>query len=424
MKKYVVTGSPISHSMSPEIYNELFRLNDIDAHYSRLAISNISILGNIISDLGLDGLNITTPFKESALYLNGNKDESVGLTRNANTITIENDEIIFKNTDICGIKESLSKSGIDLKSKKCLILGSGPAAISAANAVVDICSKTTIASRNEVPQNLINSKKVNFIEFKNIYRAIQSFDLIISTVPIGVFDFKKAKLNDKQIVLDAVYHNSDFCANSSEYNYKFISGMNWLYHQAIESFKLFSCLENPILPPIPEAKLQKTDRIAIIGFPGSGKTKLGELLAENLNKSHFDTDLIIEDKEGLPISKIFKKFGEDYFRDQEIETALRVSDVPNSITSFGGGIISKGMNIDILRKYDLVIWLFAPHEICFKRIDIKSRPLLRSGSKEKNEWIFNSRKDQYLKNSDLIVENYGSINDCLDLLLKEINNLK
>ena len=88
----------------------------------------------------------------------------------------------------------------------------------------------------------------------------------------------------------------------------------------------------------------------IIGLPGCGKTTLSKMLAKYLNYNFYDMDLIIEKKEKMKISEIFKLYGEKYFREKESETLKELSELNNSVISTGGGIILAEKNRDIMKK--------------------------------------------------------------------------
>ena len=61
-------------------------------------------------------------------------------------------------------------------------------------------------------------------------------------------------------------------------------------------------------------------RIVLTGFRGTGKTRVGELLAHMLDVPFLDTDTLIEKRAGMTIYEIFQKYGEEYFRKKECET--------------------------------------------------------------------------------------------------------
>jgi len=81
------------------------------------------------------------------------------------------------------------------------------------------------------------------------------------------------------------------------------------------------------------------EQIYLIGFMGAGKTTVGKLLAQKLNRPFVDIDDVIEKKADLTIPIMFEKYGEDYFRKLETDTLQRIASDPGNVIATGGGII-------------------------------------------------------------------------------------
>ncbi len=115
---------------------------------------------------------------------------------------------------------------------------------------------------------------------------------------------------------------------------------------------------------------------------GSGKSAVGELLAERLKFKFIDLDREIERRENLRIPEIFAKFGEDYFRDRESSLLFEVASKPDSIVvATGGGIVERKENRDLLRRSGINVWLDVSFEEIVKRgiVGDANRPLSREG---------------------------------------------
>ena len=119
-------------------------------------------------------------------------------------------------------------------------------------------------------------------------------------------------------------------------------------------------------------------KIVLTGFMGTGKTSVGRALSSELNFPFIDTDVLIEEKEGLPVSLIFKKKGEDYFRTVEQAAIEEVSKLHNVVIATGGGVIKNKKNVANLGKRGVLVWLKADPEIILKRVMLEGgkRPLL------------------------------------------------
>ncbi|OGI00097.1 MAG: hypothetical protein A2Y25_04200 [Candidatus Melainabacteria bacterium GWF2_37_15] len=118
--------------------------------------------------------------------------------------------------------------------------------------------------------------------------------------------------------------------------------------------------------------------IVLIGLMGSGKSTIGKCLAEKTSMEFFDTDELIIQKAGKPISKIFEDAGEPFFRDLESEAIEEVSKKQNAVISTGGGAVLRDENMENLKKSGILFFLQASPETLYERVkDDKSRPLLR-----------------------------------------------
>ena len=88
--------------------------------------------------------------------------------------------------------------------------------------------------------------------------------------------------------------------------------------------------------------------IALIGFMGTGKTAVGQALAERLGKEFIETDTLIEVKAGRSIPEIFRRHGETAFRELEIEAIKEIAGRDNAVIACGGGVVLNKINIDRL----------------------------------------------------------------------------
>jgi 3-dehydroquinate synthase len=119
-------------------------------------------------------------------------------------------------------------------------------------------------------------------------------------------------------------------------------------------------------------------KIVLTGFMGTGKTSVGRELSGKLGYEFIDTDVLIEEREDMPISMIFKNKGEDYFRRMEQETVAEISQKMNVVIATGGGVIKNKQNVKALADKGIIVWLKADPEIILKRVMAEGgkRPLL------------------------------------------------
>jgi shikimate kinase len=150
------------------------------------------------------------------------------------------------------------------------------------------------------------------------------------------------------------------------------------------------------------------NNIILIGFMGTGKTSIGRKTAEILGMNFIDTDLLIEETTGMSISKIFKHHGESFFRQQELEVALKVSEYMNCVVATGGGMVTVSNCMESLRKNGIIIWLKMPFKNIMDRIkkDV-TRPLAHGKNEKQLEDMFETRLQLYDKYCDKSVDLSG-----------------
>ena len=144
--------------------------------------------------------------------------------------------------------------------------------------------------------------------------------------------------------------------------------------------------------------------IALIGFMGTGKTAVGEVLAKRLDRKFVELDFLIEHRAGKSIPEIFQQDGEIVFRELEIEVTKEVSRDKNLVIACGGGVVLNKMNIDRLKQEAIIVYLTASPEIILKRVlsDGETRPLLNVPDKVLSiQELLRFRKPFYERAADI-----------------------
>jgi shikimate kinase len=122
--------------------------------------------------------------------------------------------------------------------------------------------------------------------------------------------------------------------------------------------------------------------IILIGFMGSGKTSTGRILAKQLGYKFFDTDQIIEQKNGLTCAKIFAQRGEEFFRKQETVVLKELHGLDSAVIATGGGIVLSAENRNLLKNLGVIVYLKTEPAETLKRVaDDPTRPLLPQENK-------------------------------------------
>lgn len=133
-------------------------------------------------------------------------------------------------------------------------------------------------------------------------------------------------------------------------------------------------------------KKEQKHNIILIGFMGSGKTSVGELLARRMSYHFKDTDLLIEQKEQKAINQIFQLRGEDYFRNLETELLQDLEpSLYHTVLSTGGGMPVREQNQKLLKELGFVVYLKTSTETTVNRLrGDQKRPLLQGTNLKDN----------------------------------------
>jgi shikimate kinase len=138
--------------------------------------------------------------------------------------------------------------------------------------------------------------------------------------------------------------------------------------------------------------------LILVGLPGSGKTTVGQAVAQQTGRTFLDLDLEIERREGRSISQIFAERGEPYFRKKERELTEELLLVGNMIVAPGGGWVSDPENVSLVRPPSQLVYLRVRPATALKRLGPMRtlRPLLmRPNPLDELERLLKARKDAY-----------------------------
>ena len=263
MKKFLVIGNPIDHSLSPKLHNYWIKKNNIDATYEKQKVEE-SDLKNLIfqvKEKKIHGINVTVPFKKLVIPYLDELTLEAQKTQSVNTIYLENNKILGHNTDIGGFETSIYKSNIDLTNKNVLILGAGGVVPSIIYALTKMnVSKITLSNRTkEKAENLNNIfKEINVIE----WGELSNFDMIINATSVGLkkedklnFDF--SSINKNKFFYDVIYNpiETNFLKTGKNLGNITINGKLMFIYQAFLAFSIWHNLK----PNVDEEVLKLLD---------------------------------------------------------------------------------------------------------------------------------------------------------------------
>ena len=263
MKKFLVIGNPIDHSLSPKLHNYWIKKNKINAIYEKQKIENSDLEKLLfqIKEKKIDGINVTVPFKNSIIPFIDELTLEAKATKSVNTIYLENNRVIGHNTDIGGFETSIYKSNVDLANKKILILGAGGVVPSIIYALTKMkVSEITLSNRTkEKAENL----KKHFKDIKIIkWGDIVDFDMIINATTLGLKEKDKINLNfpsscKNKLFYDVIYNPKEtiFLKTGKNLGNNIINGKLMFIYQALLAFDIWHKLK----PDVNEEVLKLLD---------------------------------------------------------------------------------------------------------------------------------------------------------------------
>ena len=186
MKRYLVIGNPIDHSLSPKLHNYWFNINKIDAVYEKKLINEKEIKGIVkkIKMGEINGANVTVPFKNAVVPFLDRLTLEANITKSVNTISLEGNEVVGYNTDVAGFELAIRYIKYNLNNKKVLIIGAG----GVVSSIIYSLQKMKVKEIYIMNRTKENAQKIKE-EFKNIK--------ILNWGEISDFDINTFKPNQK-----------------------------------------------------------------------------------------------------------------------------------------------------------------------------------------------------------------------------------
>lgn len=360
-------------------------------------------------------INVTIPYKEMVMpYLDviDDKAKAIGAV---NTITNRNGTLSGYNTDYDGFLYTLQLHDIDVKGKKTLILGKGGAAKACSAVLLDLGANVHF---------VYHKPYEGMLTYEMCYTQHSDAEIIVNTTPVGMFPndqnspIQLSFFPHLRTVVDVVYNplKTKLLLEAESLGITAIGGLYMLIAQAKFAAEIFMDRKLPddALTSIYKKIVQEKNNIVLVGMSGSGKSVLGKAIAERLNKKFVDTDDEIIEHIHMPIQQFFKENGEAPFRVVENEVVAHLSSQTGLVIATGGGVVKDAKNIEELKKNGVIFWLHRNPELLEYG---DSRPL--ASTKEDTLRLYHERLPLYEQSADITIQNDGTEEACIDLILKE-----
>ncbi len=389
--KYGLIGEKLGHSFSAEIHKQIA---DYQYELKEIPKNNIE---EFFKSKNFCAINVTIPYKSEIIkYLDFVEENALNIGA-VNTVVNKDGKLFGYNTDFGGLLALIKSKFTDLSGKKALILGDGATSRTAYAALTKLSAKEIyVVSRHPI------DKQISYFDAETKFNDA---NVIINATPVGMYpNINNSPINldnfsNLELVVDVIYNplRTNLLLQAENRGVTALSGLYMLVAQAVLAAGYFMDQTFPeeIISSIYNSLLNNKRNIVLTGMPGSGKTTIGKVLAKISGKKFVDTDELIVKKEGIEISEIFEKFGEDYFRNAESNVIAELSVQNNLIISTGGGAVLRNENITNLKHNGVIFFLDRELNELLPTAD---RPL--ASSKEKIINLYNKRIEIYNKTCD------------------------
>lgn len=392
---YGLLGRKLGHSWSVPIHAALG-----NADYRLIELEPEELKG-FLSRPDIGGLNVTIPYKRDVMPLCDVIDETASAIGSVNTIVRREDGRLYAyNTDAAGFCWMAERAGIRLSGKKAVILGSGGASLTAQAMSRKLGAREVVVISRSGPDN-----------YHNLDRHADA-EILINTTPVGMFPDTGAAAAELALfpkcegVLDVIYNprRTALLLRAEELGIPHSDGLPMLVAQATAAEERFF---DKTVPGSENERIlamlrRETANIVLIGMPGSGKTTVGQALAQLTGREAVDVDQRIAARAGCSIPEIFAQGGEEAFRALEREETANAGKLSGRIILTGGGVVKDPRNYPALHQNGRIYCL----ERSLSALPTDGRPL---SQKTDLAAMYRERAPLYARFRDVSVDNNGTV---------------
>jgi len=395
-------GRKLGHSYSPQIHALL-------GNYSyELFEKEPEEVEEFLKDGDFHAINVTIPYKKIVMpycVLT----ETARYMGSVNTIIRQKDgTLLGHNTDYSGFTAMVHQSGLNPRGKKCLVLGSGGASV------------TAVAVLKEMGANVVVISRTGENHYGNLHLHADA-SIICNTTPVGMYPNNGVSPVDLthfpclEGVLDMIYNptRTKLIQDAAQLNLKHCSGLWMLVAQAKEAAEWFleKKISDEYIAYVYREMRKQMENIILIGMPGCGKSSVGKLLADKLGKTFVDADQYLEKTYDMDIPSIFSLEGEDGFRRKETSVLEMLGKQSGLVIATGGGCVTRVDNYPLLHQNGTIFWL----QRDLSKLPTEGRPLSQIHSLSS---LYDARRPMYEAFSDFITDNNLSTEQTLCNLCK------
>ena len=385
-------GRKLGHSYSPQIHAYL------GSYSYDLFEREPEDVEDFLKNGDFTAINVTIPYKKTVMpYCT--MTETARYMGSVNTLIRKKDgTLLGHNTDYFGFTSMVKRSGLEPGGKKCLVLGSGGASVTAVAVLKEMGAKVVVISRTG--EN----------NYENLHLHSDAA-IICNTTPVGMYPNTGVSPIDLTMfphlegVLDMIYNptRTQLLMDADRLGIVSCNGLWMLVAQAKEAAEWFldKKLPDSLIEEVYRKMRLQMENLVLVGMPGSGKSTIGKQVAELLGKTFVDADVELENFYQQNIPDIFAGEGEAGFRKKETAILEQLGKRSGLVIATGGGCVTKPHNYPLLHQNGRIFWLQRDLDL----LPTDGRPLSQSNPLEN---MYQIRKPLYEDFADEQILNRGT----------------
>ena len=393
MERFGLLGRRLGHSLSPQIHGYF------GEYPYTLIEKEPEDLAAFFANPTFRAINVTIPYKKDVMAYCDELDEYAQRIGSVNTIRFDGDVVRGYNTDYTGFRYLLEKNNVPVAGRKVLVLGSGGSAVTACCVLRDMQAADVVVISRSGENN-----------YDNLHLHADA-GLIVNTTPVGMFPHnlqapvELAAFSLCEAVVDIIYNplKTQLLLDAERLGMLAVNGLEMLVAQGKRAAEIFfdKPIDDAVVESTVQAMVRRFENVVLIGMPGCGKSTVGKLLAERLQKPFVDTDALVVEAAGKPIPDLIAESGETVFRDAEQAAVYEAGQRLGHVIATGGGAILREANRLALAQNAQVVFLRRPPE----NLATEGRPL--SKDKAALEALYEKRLPIYTAMADLTIDVCG-----------------
>ena len=363
MERFGLLGERLGHSLSPQIHSYFgeYPYTLIEKEKDELAAFFVAP--------EFRAINVTIPYKKDVMAFCDELDETAQRIGSVNTIRFDSDAVRGYNTDYFGFRYLLEKNGVPVTGRKVLVLGSGGSSVTACCVLRDMQAREVVVISRSGENN-----------YDNLERHADA-GVIVNTTPVGMYPHNLVapldltRFPECEAVVDIVYNplKTQLLLDAEQLGMIAVNGLEMLVAQGKRAAEIFfeRAFDDELIESTVCSMAQRFCNVVLVGMPGCGKSTVGRLLSQRLDKEFTDTDVVVEKTAGRTIPDIIVADGEMAFRDLEEAAVEETGKRLGQVIATGGGAILRERNRLALRQNGVVIFL----ERSLEKLATVGRPL-------------------------------------------------